>query len=79
VSPLLGNELPVPTKDGVGSDDRRHRDERPSSDGFTPNREFAALVVGQSESSATELSPKNSVLLSGVFDECVLMVADPAG
>ncbi len=78
VRPLLGNELSVPTQDRVGSDDRCHLDERPSPDGFTPNRESAALVVGQSESSATELLLENAVLFAKIVDGRVLLARDPS-
>jgi hypothetical protein len=69
----------VPTKDGVGSDERCNLGESPSSDGFTPNSESAALVVGQSAPSSTELLLEDSVLLSKIFDDRILLTGDPTG
>jgi len=68
----------MPTENGVGSDERRNFAESPSPDGLAPDGQSATLVVGQPESSATELLPENSVLLPEVFDDCVLVAADPA-
>ncbi len=39
----------------------------------------ASLIIGQPESPATELLLENSVLLSEIFDDCVLLAADPTG
>jgi hypothetical protein len=79
VGPLLSDELPVPTKDGVGRDERGNFGESPSSDSFAPDCKSATLSIGQAESPATELLPENSVLLSEVFDDGVLLATDPAG
>ncbi len=79
VGPLLGNELAVPTKDGVGSDERSNFGESPSSNGLAAHGKSAALSVGQSKSSATELLFQDSVLLSEIFDDRILLSADPAG
>ena len=62
---------------GVTSD--RDLGESPSPDGFTPNRESAALVVGQSKPSATELLLEDTVLFSEVVDHRVLLARDPSG
>jgi hypothetical protein len=78
VGPLLGNQLPMPTKDGVWRDDRRDFGEGSSSDGLAPHGQSASLTVGQSESSATELLLQNSVLLVEVLDDRILLAADPA-
>jgi len=79
VGPLPSNELPVPTKDGVGSDKRRNLGESPSPDGLAADREPPTLIVGQSESSAPELLLQDAVLFSEILDDCVLMAADPTG
>ena len=50
-----------------------------SADGHASHGKSSALSVGQSESSATKLLLEDSVLLSEVFDDCVLLLADPAG
>jgi hypothetical protein len=79
VRPLLGDELPVPTEDGVGSDERRNFGEGPSPDGFAPNREPATLIVGQPESSTSEFLLKDAVFFSEIVDDGVLLAADPSG
>ena len=79
MGPLLGNELPVPAKNGVGSDQRRNLGKRASSDGLAADREPATLIGGQPKSFASELLPEDSVLLTEIFDDCVLLAADPTG
>ena len=49
VSPLLRDELPMPTKNSVGSDERSDFAERPPTDGLSPNGKSSALGVGQSK------------------------------
>ena len=44
VCPVLGNELSVPTKDRVGSDEGTNLGESPSSNRLAPNGESATLV-----------------------------------
>ena len=44
-----------------------------------PHRKLSPLIVGQSKSSATELSLQNSILLAEVLDDRILLVGDPAG
>ncbi len=79
MSPLLGDELPMPTQDGVGRDERSNFGEGLSADGLAADSKTATLIIGQPESSVPELLLEDSVLLSEVFDDCVLMAADPAG
>ncbi len=79
MSPFLCNELPVPPKDGVGCDERGDFGESPSPDGFTPNRQSAALVVGQSEPSSPELLLQDTVFFPKVVDDCVLLTRNPTG
>jgi hypothetical protein len=79
VGPFLSDELPVPTKDGVGSDERSNFGEGPSSNGLAADGESASLRVGQSESSATELLLENTILLSEILDDRILLAAHPAG
>ncbi len=77
MGPLLGDELPMPTQNGVGCNERRNFAESPSPDGLAANREPATLIVGQPESSAPELLLQDAVLLLEILDDCVLMAADP--
>ncbi len=79
MGPLLGNELAVPTKDGVGSDERSKLGERVSSYGLPADGKTATLLIGQPESPATELLPEDSVLLPQILDDSVLLTAHPSG
>ena len=79
MGPFLGNELSMPTKDGVRSDERSNFGESPSSNSLAPHRKSSALSVGQSKSSATELLLQDSVLLAEIIDDRILLTADPAG
>ena len=77
MGPLLSNELPVPAKDGVGSDERSDLGEDLTADGLTPDRKPATLSICQAESPAAELLPENSVFLPEVFDDCILLATNP--
>jgi hypothetical protein len=71
--------LPVPTKDGVWRDDRRDFGKGASSDDLAPHGKPSALMIGQSEPSATELLLENTVFLLEVFDDRILLTGDPTG
>ncbi len=79
MGPLLGNELPMPPKDRVGSDKRSNFGEGASSDGLTSNRKSTTLIVGQPEPPVPELLPEDSILLSEILDDSVLLATHPAG
>jgi len=79
VGPLLGNELPVPAEDGVGSDERRNFGKGTSTDGFASHGQSPSLIVGQPESFATELLLEDSVLLAEILDDRVLLTGHPTG
>jgi hypothetical protein len=78
VGPLLSNELPVPAKDGVWSDERSDLRKRAPSNGLATDGQSASLVVGQPEAPAAELLLENPVLFTEILDDCVLLAADPA-
>ena len=69
VGPLLGNELPVPSEDRVGSDERCDFGQRTSANRSAADSEAATLIIGQSKPSATELLPEDAILLAEVFDD----------
>ncbi len=68
----------MPTKNGVWRDDRCDFGKGASSDGLAPHGESASLIVGQAESSATELLLEDSILFTEVLDDRILLAADPA-
>ncbi len=69
----------MPTKDCVRRHERSNFGEGASPDGFAADREPATLIVGQPESSTPKLLLQDPILFSEIFDDCVLMAADPAG
>jgi hypothetical protein len=79
VSPLPGNELAVPAEDRVGSDERSDFGKSAPSDKLAADGKSSALGVGQSKSFRTELLLENSVFLSEIFDDRVLLTGDPSG
>jgi len=50
-----------------------------SSDGLTSNRESAALIIAQPESPVSELLSEDSVLLAEIFNDGILLAAQPSG
>ncbi len=79
VCPLLCNELPVPAKDGVGSDERCHIGEGTSPDGFATHGEPSALRIGQPKTFSPELLLEDAVLLSEILDDRILLTSNPTG
>lgn len=71
--PLLGNQLPVPAKDGVRRDQRRDVAEYPSAQCLTEHGQPPTLVVGQLETLPAELQFEDAVLLPQVLDGGVLV------
>jgi hypothetical protein len=69
----------MPPKDRVGSDKRSNFGEGASSDRFASHGQSASLIIGQPESSATELLLEDSVLFAEIFDDSVLLTAHPSG
>ncbi len=78
VRPLLGNQSPVPAKDGVGSDEGRNFGESPSSDRLASYSKSSSLSIGQSEPSSAELLPEDAVLFPEIVDDRVLLARDPS-
>ncbi|MCP3995557.1 MAG: hypothetical protein GY722_10890, partial [bacterium] len=61
MSPLLRDELPVPAEDRVGGDHRGNLGEGASADRLAPDSQPATLIIGEPETSATELLLQDSV------------------
>ena len=79
MGPLLGNELPVSTEDGVGSDERGNLGEGASANGLTTHGKSASLIVCQAKSSAAELLLQNTILLAEILNDRILLSGHPAG
>ena len=69
----------MPTKDGVGGDERSNLGEGASSNSLASHGQSASLVVGQPESSAAELLLQEPILLAEILDDRILLTGDPAG
>jgi hypothetical protein len=79
VGPFLDDELPVPAKDRVWSDERCNFGEGASTDRLSAHRESSTLSVARPESSFPELLLEDSVLLAEEFDDRILLTSDPSG
>ncbi len=79
MGPLLCNELPVPTKDGVRSDERGDFGKGAAADSLAADSKAATLTISQAEPSSTELLLEDSILLPEVVDDRVLLTRDPSG
>ena len=79
VGPLRSDELTVPSKNGVRRDERSDFIKSTTANGLAANCESAALIVCQPQSLLPELLLEGPILLSEVLDDCILLLADPAG
>jgi len=68
----------MPSEDSVGSDERGNFGEGASANRFAPHGKSSALIVGQAESSTTELLLQDTVLFSEIVDDRILLAGDPA-
>jgi len=78
MGPFLSDELPVPTEDSIGSDERGDLGEGASANSFAQHSQSATLIVCEPESSATELLLEDAILLAEILNDRILLAADPA-
>ena len=76
---LRANELPVPAQDGVSHRDAGNLAELLPALGAASDCQSATLVVGQPETSTTELLTEDAVLLHQVLDQNVLAALHQIG
>ncbi len=69
----------MPTQDCVRSNERSDFRQSASSDSLAPHGKSPALIVGQPKFLATELLLEDSVLLTEVLDDRILLTTDPTG
>jgi hypothetical protein len=69
----------MPTENGVGSDERGDFGGGAPADGLASYGQSASLIICQTKSSATELLFQDSVLLTEILDDRILLTGDPAG
>ena len=77
--PLPRNEPSVPGEEGVGSDDTGDFRQEFAAEGLALCREPSSLGVGEAQSSSTEPSSEDFVLLEQVGDSGLLVTVDPTG
>ncbi len=77
--PFLRDEISMPSKDGVGTDQGGDAGEERASQGMTTHGEAAALLVREPESTLAEHLPEDSVLLPQVFQSVLLVSVQPTG
>lgn len=79
VVPLLCNQAPMPSKQGVRSNDRCNLVERVSAKGLGLDREDPPLVVGQQEALPAHPLHQHPDLGVLEFDDLRLPAMDPTG
>src|SRR5215467_10823913 len=76
---LLGDQLPVPSQQGLRRDNVGDLGKNLSSQRFGLYGQSPALIVIQAQSPAAELLSKNSILLAKVINDLQLVLVHPAG
>ncbi len=79
VIPFLGDELPMPTQNGVGRDQRADFTEELASQRFSWDGQAASLVVREPQPFLAVQFFKDSILRPEVFDELLLLLGHPTG
>ena len=73
-----GDEMPMPREQGVGCHDRVELEEHTASHALRLGGQPNALVVGESETTRTELLSKDAVLGLEILNDLALLLVDPA-
>src|SRR5215467_10306527 len=76
---LLGDQLPVPSQQGLRRDNVGDLGKNLSSQRFGLYGQSPALIVIQAQSPAAELLSKNAILLAKVINDLQLVLVHPAG
>src|SRR5215831_6546391 len=76
---LLGDQLPVPSQQGLRRDNVGDLGKNLSSQRFGLYSQSPALIVIQAQSPAAELLSKNAILLAKVINDLQLVLVHPAG
>src|SRR5215472_2291505 len=76
---LLGDQLPVPSQQGLRGDDAGDLGKSFSSQRFGLHGQSPALIVIEAHSPAAELLAKHPILLSEIFNDLQLAVVHPPG
>src|SRR5215471_17703617 len=76
---LLGDQLPVPSQQGLGRDNAGGLRKSLSSQCFGLYGQSPTLIVIEAHSPATELFSKHPILLAKMFNDLQLAVVHPPG
>src|SRR5215471_16301743 len=76
---LLGDQLPVPSQQGLRGDNAGDLGKSLSSHRFGLYGQSPALIVIEAHSPATELFAKHPILLAKIFNDLHLAVVHPPG
>ena len=78
VRPFPGDQLPVPSQNRVGRDERRELAQHAATKALAEHRETPALVVIQSQSPAAQLHFQHAVLFAEEGDHIALLAFEPS-
>src|SRR5215469_5186330 len=76
---LLGDQLPMPSQQGLRCDNAGDLGKSLSSQRFGLNGQPPALIVIEAHSLATELFSQHPILLAKIFNDLQLAVVHPPG
>jgi hypothetical protein len=76
---LLGDQFPMPSKQGLRRDNGGDLGQDLAPQRFGPNGQSAALIVIEANSPATELFSKNPILLMQLVNNQQLTLVHPPG
>src|SRR5215469_17438056 len=76
---LLGDQLPMPSPQGLRGDNAGDLGKSLSSQCFGLNGQSPALLVIEAHSAVTELFSKHPILLAKIFNDLQLAVVHPPG
>jgi hypothetical protein len=76
---LSCDQLPMPSKESIGSHQGLDLGEPFSADLLGLRGETPALLIGESQSFSAYLLPQRSILLLEIIDDLLLMATDSAG
>ena len=78
VRPFPGDEVPVPSQNRVGRDDRRDLRQHPTTQPFAEGGQPSPVTIRQPQTLMAQLRLQDAVLFAQVQDDLVLFVLEPA-
>jgi hypothetical protein len=78
VRPFPSDELPVPSEQGIGRDDRGHVTQCPTSQSVRKSRETPSVVMSQAKPPTTQLPTEEAILFDQIRERLTLPTKQPA-